>query len=133
MPSNPVLRKMALPVRHDEDVGWANNMIDVMLKRGGVGLAAPQVGISKRVIVVTRSKKPEIFINPQIIEASGWEWNEEGCLSVPRKRVRKLRNSEVKVIALNINLQPLEFVCQGLEAICFQHEIDHLNGRLMID
>lgn len=112
------------------------DMLDTMYEASGVGLAAPQIGILKRVVVIDVSPEadsPIILINPQIIETSGEQTGEEGCLSVPGKSGVVTRPNYAKVRALNENME--EFTVEGTEllarALC--HEIDHLNGELYVD
>lgn len=112
------------------------DMLDTMHDASGVGLAAPQIGILKRVVVIDVSPdgdSPFILINPQIIETSGEQTGEEGCLSVPGKSGVVTRPNYAKVKALNENME--EIIVEGTEllarALC--HEIDHLNGELYVD
>ncbi|QHQ62037.1 peptide deformylase [Anaerocolumna sedimenticola] len=112
------------------------DMIDTMHKAEGVGLAAPQIGILKRLVVIDVSPEgdsPIILINPEILETSGEQTGEEGCLSVPGKSGLVTRPNYAKVKALNENME--EIIVEGTEllarALC--HEIDHLNGILYVD
>lgn len=112
------------------------DMLDTMYDASGVGLAAPQIGILKRVVVIDTSPEgdsPIILINPEIIETSGEQTGEEGCLSVPGKSGVVTRPNYAKVKALNENME--EYIVEGSEllarALC--HEIDHLNGELYVD
>ncbi len=112
------------------------DMIDTMYDAYGVGLAAPQVGILKRLIVIDVSEdgdSPIILINPEILETDGEQVGEEGCLSVPGKSGVVKRPNYAKVKALNENME--EIIVEGTEllarALC--HEIDHLNGELYVD
>lgn len=134
----PVLRQVAKPVDTvDDDIRLlAQNMLETMYDAPGIGLAAPQVGISKRLIVIDVSddgSDPMVLINPQIIESSGHTKYKEGCLSVPEIYEMVERASHVKVKALNEQGENIEFEADDLLAICIQHEIDHLNGKLFID
>ena len=99
------------------------DMLDTMYEKMGVGLAAPQVGILKRIVV----------INPEIIETSGEQTGEEGCLSVPGKWGIVTRPNYVKVRALNEEMEEFEIEGEGLLARAFCHEIDHLSGHLYVD
>ena len=108
-----------------------NDMFETMYDAYGVGLAAPQVGILKRVVVIdTTGEDPHVFINPEILETSGSQTGEEGCLSLPGMSGTVTRPNYVKVKALDENME--EFVLEGTEllarAIC--HELDHLEGRM---
>ncbi len=110
-----------------------DDMFDTMYEAYGVGLAAPQVGILKRIVVIDTDDNPIVFINPVILETSGEQTGDEGCLSVPGKAGIVTRPNYVKVKALDINME--EFVLEGTEllarAIC--HECDHLDGVMYVD
>ena len=110
-----------------------NDMIDTMYEAMGVGLAAPQVGILKRIVVIDVGEGPIVLINPEILETSGEQTGEEGCLSVPGKAGVVTRPNYVKAKALNEDME--EFVIEGEEllarALC--HEIDHLDGVVYVD
>ena len=111
-------------------------MTETMLKSQpeGVGLAAPQVGVSKRIIVVKTEKGPAVFINPKIVKKSRKkEAEEEGCLSLPGIWLKVKRVSEVELAALDINGKKIKIKIGGLLARIFQHEIDHLDGILIIN
>lgn len=131
---NPVLHQVCSPVDSITPliVGLAEQMIQVMVKEGGVGLAAPQVGVPLRIIVVL-DETPCVWINPSIVSSEGFCWFEEGCLSLPGQRKRKFRSKTVRVRAQDLNGRWHEKEYTGLLSICFQHEIDHLNGVLMTD
>ncbi|MDF2800107.1 MAG: peptide deformylase [Anaerocolumna sp.] len=112
------------------------DMLDTMYDASGVGLAAPQIGILKRIVVIDvspESDNPIILINPEIIEIDGEQTGEEGCLSVPGKSGVVTRPNYAKVKALNENME--EFIVEGSELLAraFCHEIDHLNGELYVD
>lgn len=109
------------------------DMFDTMYETGGVGLAAPQVGILKRIVVIDVGEGPILLINPEILETSGEQTGDEGCLSVPGKAGQVTRPNYVKVRALNEKLQPFEIEGEELLARAFCHEIDHLEGRLYVD
>jgi len=135
---NPILREVSKPVDPAEILRpefqrFLDEMIETM-KEGGVGLAAPQVGVAKRFIIVKTKTGPEAFINPKIFSASIRKINsEEGCLSVPGVWGIVKRHSKVKVKALNRRGEKVLIKASGLESIIFQHEIDHLDGILFID
>lgn len=112
----------------------AEDMIHTMKKAPGVGLAAPQIGKSLRLIVVEHAPKPLVLINPEIVAHSfRKDALEEGCLSVPGKYGLIKRWREVKVNAYTLEGKPVEIKAKGFLAEIFQHEIDHLNGTLYID
>lgn len=110
-----------------------NDMLDTMYEAMGVGLAAPQVGILKRIVVIDVGEGPIVLVNPQIIETSGEQTGEEGCLSVPGKSGQVTRPDYVKVRALNEEMEEIELEGEGLLARAFCHEIDHLDGKLYVD
>ena len=109
------------------------DMLETMYDRSGVGLAAPQVGILKQIVVIDVGDGPIVLINPEIIETSGEQTGEEGCLSVPGKWGIVTRPNRVKVRALNQEMEPVELEGEGLLARAFCHEIDHLSGQLYVD
>ncbi len=105
-----------------------------MKKENGIGIAAPQVGVHERVIIVDMNNKPTAFINPEISEKSfKLVDSEEGCLSVPGQWGLVKRHRSVTVKALDTHGNPVSFKVTGLIAIIFQHEVDHLDGVLFID
>ncbi len=110
------------------------DMLETMYEANGVGLAAPQVGVLKRIVVIdTTGEDPHILINPRIVESSGEQTGQEGCLSVPGKSGQVTRPNYVKAVALDVNMK--EFELEGTEllarAIC--HELDHLDGHLYVE
>ena len=132
----PVLREKALPVEEvtPEILNLIKDMAETMYTDSGVGLAAPQVGVSKRIILVDGEEDGLIvLINPMIIKSEGEVVEEEGCLSVPGVYSKVKRLSKVTVKALNENGDPIEITKEGLIARALQHEIDHLDGILFID
>ena len=107
---------------------------------GGVGIAAPQVGIFKRIVIVDISSKPKnknhgrlVLINPEIIEWEGMAKGREGCMSVPDYTGNVIRAKNIKLIALNEQREQCEYEMEGFEARAVQHEIDHLDGMLFLD
>ncbi|HNR65071.1 MAG TPA: peptide deformylase [Atribacterota bacterium] len=133
---SPILREKALPVKKvDEEVKeLVENMIETMYVEGGVGLAAPQVGVSKRIIVIdTEEEGVIVLINPVIIKREGESKEEEGCLSVPGIYSPVRRSSIVTVEAMDLNEKKIQITQEGFLAIALQHEIDHLDGYLFID
>jgi peptide deformylase len=135
-----VLRKVAQPVEEitDEIRQIAKDMLETMYASDGVGLAAPQVGISKRIIVVDvnpydPSYEPIALINPEIVEQEGQADVEEGCLSVPEIRGPVKRSEKITIEALDLDGKKVRIEATDLLARALQHEIDHLNGTLFID
>jgi peptide deformylase len=132
------LRHKANPVSDvDRDLRrTVDNMIETMYDAPGIGLAATQVDISQRMVVVDVSEtkdSPLCLINPEIIGRQGAEETEEGCLSVPGIYEPVTRAQRVRVRAINIDGKPFEVEAEGLLAVCIQHEIDHLEGKLFVD
>ncbi|GAA0802668.1 peptide deformylase [Clostridium sp. AF19-22AC] len=109
------------------------DMLDTMYEKFGVGLAAPQVGVLKNIVVIDVGEGPIVLINPEIIEADGEQTGEEGCLSVPGKWGIVTRPDHVKVRALNEEMEEFEIEGEGLLARAFCHEIDHLSGDLYVN
>lgn len=133
---DPVLRIKAKKI--DEVTKKTNNLIDnmfdTMYAEDGVGLAAPQIGISKRIAVVDiREDNKIVLINPEIIEEEGKAVMEEGCLSIPGETGDVIRAEKIKVKTLDRDGNEIEFKAEGLKARAIQHEIDHLDGILFID
>ena len=132
------LRRIAEPVATiDKSIQkLAEDMLDTMYEAPGVGLAAPQVNVTKQIIVIdiTEDKSnPLIFINPEIIDRQGSAENEEGCLSIPNIFETVTRAEEITVRYLNQYGKSQELHAKNLLATCIQHEIDHLSGKLFID
>ena len=129
---DPVLTKISRPVDkmtpriHD----LITDMLDTMYEAMGVGLAAPQVGILKRIVVIDVGDGPIILINPEIIEKSGEQTGDEGCLSVPGMAGQVTRPDHVKVKALNEDMEEVVYEGEGLLARAFCHELDHLDGHM---
>ncbi|MFN6970182.1 MAG: peptide deformylase [Rheinheimera sp.] len=112
------------------------DMLDTMYDENGIGLAATQVNVHQRVVVIDVSEsrdQPQVFINPEIISKSGDTTYEEGCLSVPQSYANVERAAAVTVKAQNTEGEWFELEAEGLLAICLQHELDHLVGKLFID
>lgn len=136
---DPRLRTRAVPVAMVDDSirTLIDDMLETMYAAPGVGLAATQVNVHKRVLVadVTREQdQPLAFVNPEIIEREGKTEAEEGCLSVPGIFDKlNTRSERVVVRALDREGKPFELEADGLLAVCIQHEMDHLEGRLFVD
>jgi peptide deformylase len=132
------LRKKAQPVEAvDQDIErLASDMLETMYAEYGIGLAATQVNVQKRVVVIDLSQDksdPIVLINPEITASSGEEEMQEGCLSVPDVFETVKRSERVTVRYLTFQNEVVEREADGLLAVCVQHEIDHLNGKLFID
>ena len=106
------------------------DMLDTMYDAMGVGLAAPQVGILKRIVVIDVGEGPIVLINPEILETDGEQTGDEGCLSVPGLAGQVTRPNYVKVKALDVNMNEQIYEGEGLLARAFCHEIDHLDGKM---
>ena len=106
------------------------DMLDTMYDAMGVGLAAPQVGILKRIVVIDVGEGPIVLINPEILETSGEQTGDEGCLSVPGMAGQVTRPNYVKVKALDFNMEEVIYEGEELLARAFCHEIDHLDGKM---
>ena len=138
---NKLLRQISNPVEKvgDEERRLMDDMLDTMYAAPGIGLAAIQVGVPKKVIVMDISKKegeklPMHFVNPEIISKSNINSvYEEGCLSVPGQFAEIARPKKCKIQFLDYNGHPQEIEAEGMFATCIQHEIDHLEGILFID
>lgn len=110
-----------------------DDMFDTMYDAMGVGLAAPQVGVLKRIVTIDVGEGPILLINPEIIETSGEQTGEEGCLSVPGKSGVVTRPNYVKVRAFDEDMKAIVLEGEGLLARAFCHEIDHLDGHLYVE
>ncbi|ALU43658.1 MULTISPECIES: peptide deformylase [Pseudoalteromonas] len=132
------LRTVAKPVAevNDEIRQIVADMLETMYEENGIGLAATQVDIHQRIVVIDVSEErdePRVLINPEIIAKDGSTISEEGCLSVPYSYAKVDRAETVTVKALNEHGESYEFDADGLLAVCVQHELDHLQGKLFID
>ena len=135
---DPRLRTVAKPVEQVDDSirQLADDMLETMYAAPGIGLAATQVNVDKRVVVIDISEEknqPLCLINPEILELDGLEEMEEGCLSVPGVYELVQRADQVRIRALDREGQTVELQADGLLAVCIQHEIDHLDGKLFVD
>jgi peptide deformylase len=132
------LRTIAQPVETVDDALRAliDDMFETMYDAPGIGLAATQVDVHKRLVVIDVSEEknePLVLINPEILEKGGEEEMDEGCLSVPGIYEKVQRADRIRVRALDRNGEPFELETDGLLAVCIQHEIDHLDGKLFVD
>jgi peptide deformylase len=137
---DPELKKKSTPVKviNERIRELVKDMADTMYDAPGVGLAAPQIGVHERVIVIDVAAKDDppdliVAINPVIIHADGETYEEEGCLSVPKYAANVRRHARVVVEGLGPDGEEMTWRADGLLAIAFQHEIDHLDGILFID
>ena len=137
---DPVLRKVAEPVRDYNPAleKLIQDMADTMYSAPGIGLAGNQVGVLKQIAIVDVSPpdKPKnliVLINPEIVEMEGEDEMEEGCLSIPNFRQIVKRAKKIKVRARNLKGEEIELSAEGLLARAIQHELDHLNARLILD
>ena len=130
-----VLRKRCREVEEIDDrlLTLIEDMKETMYDADGVGLAAPQVGILKRLFVIDIGEGPLVFINPEIVETSGSQIDEEGCLSLPGETEEVMRPNYVRARALNEKGEEFEIEAEELLARAILHEYDHLNGTLFID
>lgn len=132
----PVLRAKALPVRkYDAELkGLIEDMIETLKSANGLGLAAPQIGVSRRVIVVLgEDDEPLVLVNPSIEHSEGLDESEEGCLSIPNLFAIVPRPFYVRVVGFNPKGKRIHISAEGLLARALCHEIDHLDGILFID
>ncbi|MDD2885467.1 MAG: peptide deformylase [Dechloromonas sp.] len=135
---DPRLKKVALPITNvDNGIRrLAADMAETMYEAPGIGLAATQVDVHKRLMVIDVSEEKNalcVFINPEIVNQAGSETGEEGCLSVPGIYDKVERAAEVTVRYLDLDGKPQQLAADGLLAVCIQHEIDHLNGKVFVD
>ncbi len=138
---NPILYKRSREIKevNGKLVKLVDDMLETMYKAPGIGLAAPQIGENIRLIVFdlspreSKEKRPQYLINPVITASEGIVVEEEGCLSVPNVREKVKRYAHVEVKGLDLDGKEKIWEAQGLLAVVFQHEIDHLNGVLFID
>ena len=132
---DPVLRKVSRPVTEMNQKlrTLIFDMLDTMYESMGVGLAAPQVGILKRLVTIDVGDGPIVLINPEILETSGEQTGDEGCLSVPGMAGQVTRPNYVKVKALDENMEEVIYEGTELLARAFCHELDHLDGKMYTD
>lgn len=135
---DPRLRTRAQPVTEVDAAlrTLIDDMFETMYAAPGIGLAATQVNVAKRLLVLDLSERhdqPLVLINPELLVREGVEETEEGCLSVPGYFEKVTRAERIRVRALDRNGKPIEFDADGLLAVCIQHEIDHLDGKLFVD
>lgn len=132
------LRTVAKPVEtvSDKHRILISNMLETMYDAPGIGLAATQINVHERILVIDISEEknqPIVLINPEILEKEGDQEYDEGCLSVPGIYETLHRAEKIRVKALNKDGESIEMTAEGLLAICIQHEMDHLMGKLFVD
>lgn len=135
---DPRLRQQALPVAAIDDRvhTLARDMLETMYAEGGIGLAATQVGVRQRLVVMDLSEQrdePLVLVNPEVLATAGTEEMQEGCLSVPGFYDTVRRAESIRFRYQNLEGEVIEGDTDGLFAVCFQHELDHLDGKLFID
>ena len=135
---DPRLRTKAKPVEVVDDTvrTLINDLLETMYEAAGIGLAATQVNVHRRVLVVDVSEhrdEPRVFVNPVIEQAEGEQERDEGCLSVPGFFESVKRAERIRVRALNADGERFALEAEGLLAVCIQHECDHLDGKLFVD
>lgn len=132
---DPVLRRKAIPVERPTKKlnRLIKDMLETMYSADGIGLAAPQVGILQRIIVVDIGRGPLVLLNPEILESRGQETDVEGCLSLPGVTRYVTRPAEILVQGYDERNRGVRFQADGLLARAIQHEIDHLEGILLVD
>lgn len=135
---DPRLRRVARPVESvtERERQLAADMLETMYEARGIGLAATQVNQGVRLVVMDLSEarnEPRFFINPEIVDRSGIQTCEEGCLSVPGIYAEVERAEKVTIRALDLQGETFELEADGLLAVCIQHEIDHLDGKVFVD
>lgn len=135
---DPRLRKKCTPIETFDDqlAALGRRMLELMKQHHGVGLAGPQVGVCRRIFVCNPTGEPgddRVYVNPSLSELSGTVEGEEGCLSIPDVRVMVRRARRCRIDAVDVNGEPVSVEGEDLIARIWQHEIDHLNGRLIID
>ncbi len=135
---DPRLRLISAPVeRFDEALHHrVDELFETLYASTGIGLSAPQVGDLRRIVVMDLSEsrsKPELYINPEILSSDVMGLVEEGCLSIPGVVGNVIRATQVRVRAVDRTGHPFERDLEGMHAVCIQHEVDHLNGKLFID
>jgi len=135
---DPRLRQRSLPVRvfDDEIFALSEDLVLTLHQTGGIGLSAPQVGVLRRVMVMDLSpdqSAPEVYVNPELVRRSAFGLVEESCLSIPGITGNVVRATSVRIRAQDARGEPFERELEGMHAVCAQHEVDHLNGKLFID
>ena len=132
---DPVLKRVSEDVQDIDGalVSLCGRMLEAMYQAPGIGLAAPQVGVSQRFFVYDYGDGPKVLINPEIVESDGeWEYD-EGCLSVPGLSWNIVRPKEIHIVGYGLDGEEISIEADELESRLYQHEIDHLDGKLLLD
>lgn len=132
---DPVLRQVAKPIENVDDalVRLVDDMVETMYEAEGVGLAAPQVGIQRRLFVYELDDGPKAIVNPEIVESSGELYHDEACLSIPGLRIGIVRPATVLLKGFDLDGNELTIEADDFMGRMFQHEVDHLDGVLMVE
>lgn len=135
---DPQLRKIAAPVTNVDGrvAGLVDNMLETMYHAPGIGLAATQINVHERIVVIDVSDEgdsPLVLINPELLASDGSAETQEGCLSIPGIYETITRPADVRIAGLDREGNPFEMDADGILAVCIQHEIDHLDGKLFVD
>ena len=135
---NPVLKQVSQPVEQvDDDLrALMDDMLETMYEAPGIGLAATQVNVHRQILVLDVSEEknqPRVIVNPKIVEREGSQTYQEGCLSVPGIFADVDRADRIRVEAQDVEGKPVQIEADGLLAVCIQHEMDHLVGKLFVD
>jgi len=132
---DPVLRQVAKPIQNVDGalVQLVDDMVDTMYEAEGVGLAAPQVGVQRRLFVYELDDGPKAIINPEIVESSGELYHDEACLSIPGLRIGIVRPATVLLKGVDLDGNELTIEADEFMGRMFQHEVDHLDGVLMVE
>ena len=131
---DPVLRQVAKPIENVDGalVTLVDDMVETMYEAVGVGLAAPQVGVQRRLFVYELDDGPKAVVNPEIVESSGELWHDEACLSIPGLRIGILRPERVLLRGFDLDGNELSIEADEFLGRVFQHEVDHLDGVLLV-
>ena len=132
---DPILREKSMPITvFNEGVKKiATSMRNFIQRLNGIGLSAPQIGVSERIILADAGQKPIFIVNPEIVETKAEETFEEGCLSIPGTFIQIIRPSAITIKGYDLEGKEIQFKAKDLLARVIQHEVDHLDGRLIID
>lgn len=132
---NPILKTPASPIQGEPDQALIDEMIKALYKFDGIGLAAPQIGVSQQIFVYDfrGGKDPQVIINPKLSRHMGREIHQEGCLSIPGIDFQIPRSYRVRLDGFDREMNPIRIDALGLRARLFQHEVDHLQGLVLIN